>query len=49
MSIEGISKWRKLVDVITYVSRFVSNCKANKEKSTDFLSASEKKFRRSNY
>ena len=43
MSFEGISKWRKLVDVLPYVTRFVSNCKANKEKLTDFLSASEKK------
>ena len=46
MSFEGISKWRKLVDVITCVTRFVSNCKANKEKLTDFLSASEKKIQK---
>ena len=36
-----ISKWMKLVPVIAYVTRFISNCKANKEKLRDFLSASE--------
>ena len=41
MSFERISKWMKLVHMIAYVTRFIANCKANKEKLKDFLSASE--------
>ena len=50
MSFELISKWTTLVYVIAYVTRFISNCKANKEKLKDVLNASEiKKIRKSNY
>ena len=41
MSFEQFSKLMKLVHVIAYVTRFITNCKANKEKLKDFLSASE--------
>ena len=41
MSFERIPKWTKLVHVIVYVTRFITNCKANKEKIKEFLSASE--------
>ena len=41
MSFERISKWMKLVHVIAYVIRFITKCKASKEKLKDFLSASE--------
>ena len=41
MSFERIPKWMKLVHVIVYVTRFITNCKANKEKIKEFLSASE--------
>ena len=37
MSFKQISKWVKLVQVIEYVTRFIANCKANKEKLNDFL------------
>ena len=36
-----ISKRMKLVHVITYVARFISNCKANKVKLKDILNATE--------
>ena len=41
MSFDRIPKWTKLVHVIVYVTRFITNCKANKEKIKEFLSASE--------
>ena len=41
MSFKQFSKLMKLVHVIAYVTRFITNCKANKEKLKDFLSASE--------
>ena len=41
MSFERISKWMKLVHVIAYVIKFITNCKAHKEKLKDFLSTSE--------
>ena len=41
MGFEQISKWMKLVHVIADVTRFITNCKANKEKLKDFLSASD--------
>ena len=41
MSFERISKWMKLVHVILYVIRFITNWKANNEKLKDFLSTSE--------
>ena len=41
MSFERIPKWTILVHVIVYVTRFITNCKANKEKIKEFLSASE--------
>ena len=43
MSFDRIPKWTKLVHVIVYVTRFITNCKANKEKINEFLSASETK------
>ena len=44
ISFELISKWMTLVYVIAYVTRFISNCKANKEK----LNASETTQQRRN-
>ena len=41
MSFERISRWMKLVHVIAYVYRFISNCKASKEKLKYPLNASE--------
>ena len=50
MSFKQISKWMKLVQVIEYVTRFIANCEANKEKWNDFFKCfRDKKFRRSNY
>ena len=32
MSFVCVTKWKKLVCVSAYVSRFITNCKSNKEK-----------------
>ena len=41
MRFKQISKWTKLSHVIAYVTRFITNCKANKDKIKDVLKASE--------
>ena len=36
-----ISKWMKLVHLKAYVTRFITNCRANKEKLKSILNSSE--------